>query len=465
MMQHTTQDESHFLATTSRVLFMLAVAVGVALFVSPHSAHAVTAAEKQAEAEAAYANLMAMQESLDRLSAQYGEALSAQEEAEKKHKAAEVRIGEITEEIESVQSSLNEHAREMYRSGSVKFLEIVLGASSFEEFATSLDMANRVNQNEAALVDEHRALKEEAVEQEAILQEQAEVAAKKSEEAAAAEQQAQATVAEMDAVYQSLSAEAAELLEEERKAREAEEAARAAAVLEAARIAAEQEEAARAAQEAAEAEAEEEAEEDEAAEDESDESDESDGENYVDEDGDGYDDETGEEISEEEGEEGESDGESDDESSDENADDEESTDDEGDKESTDEAGDEEATSEEPSDDGGNAAPAYEGGSDTVSRAQACLSAPYVWGGVGPDGYDCSGLVSYCLTGSHTRLGTTVTFMGWPQVADPQPGDIAVNWGHTGVYIGGGQMIHAATYGVGVITGPVQDGMIFVRYPG
>ena len=107
--------------------------------------------------------------------------------------------------------------------------------------------------------------------------------------------------------------------------------------------------------------------------------------------------------------------------------------------------------------------AYGDGGDTVSRAYSCLGAPYVWGGVGPYGYDCSGLVSYCLTGSHTRLGTTYTFMGWQQVSDPQPGDIAVNWGHTGVYISGGQMIHAADYGIGVIIGPVQAGMIIGRW--
>ena len=35
--------------------------------------------------------------------------------------------------------------------------------------------------------------------------------------------------------------------------------------------------------------------------------------------------------------------------------------------------------------------------------------------------------------------------------------------HVGLYIGGGQMIHCATYGVGVIIGPVQSGMVFVRY--
>ena len=101
----------------------------------------------------------------------------------------------------------------------------------------------------------------------------------------------------------------------------------------------------------------------------------------------------------------------------------------------------------------------------VSRAYSCLGAPYVWGGVGPYGYDCSGLVSYCLTGEHTRLGTTYTFMGYPQVSNPQPGDICTSWSHCGIYIGNGQMIHAPQSGDVVKIGPVQSGMIIVRYPG
>ena len=325
-----------------------------------------TAAEKQAEAEQALANLNAMQETLDRLSAEYGEALAAQEEAEGNRDAAEARLKEINEQIDDLQGRLGERAREMYRSGGVSFVEMLLGASSFEEFATSWDMLNKVNENDAKMVQERKDLAVEAEEQAAVYNEQARVAAQKSQEAADAEAQAESTVAEMQATYDNLSAEAARLLEEERKAREAEEAARAAAVLAAAQAAAQSAAAS-----------------------------DSDGDTVT----------SGDDIS------------------------------------------------------------YEGGSDTVSRAQSCLGAPYVWGGVGPKGYDCSGLVSYCLTGSHTRLGTTYTFMKWPRVSNPQPGDIAVNSGHTGIYIGNGQMIHAATYGVGVIVGPVQSGMIFVRYGG
>lgn len=104
------------------------------------------------------------------------------------------------------------------------------------------------------------------------------------------------------------------------------------------------------------------------------------------------------------------------------------------------------------------------GNAIVDRARSAMGSDYVWGGVGggDGGYDCSGLVSYALSGSHTRLGTTHTFMGWNQVSDPQPGDVCVSWGHTGIYVGDGQMIHAADYGIGVVQGDVQSDMIIVR---
>ena len=107
------------------------------------------------------------------------------------------------------------------------------------------------------------------------------------------------------------------------------------------------------------------------------------------------------------------------------------------------------------------------GSAIVSRAYSKLGCAYSWGGIGPDSFDCSGFVSYCLTGRYCRLGTTGTFMGWTRVSDPQPGDVVVNSYHTGIYIGNGQMIHASDYNTGVIISSVAAGMnnnyIFVRY--
>lgn len=102
------------------------------------------------------------------------------------------------------------------------------------------------------------------------------------------------------------------------------------------------------------------------------------------------------------------------------------------------------------------------GGSIVSRAYSQLGKPYVWGACGPNSFDCSGFVSYCLTGSYSRLGTTLTFMGWTKVRNPQPGDVVTTATHCGIYIGNGQMIHAPHTGDVVKVGPVQSGMIYVR---
>ena len=102
------------------------------------------------------------------------------------------------------------------------------------------------------------------------------------------------------------------------------------------------------------------------------------------------------------------------------------------------------------------------GGSIVSRAYSQLGKPYVWGACGPNSFDWSGFVSYCLTGSYSRLGTTLTFMGWTRVSNPQPGDVVTTATHCGIYIGNGQMIHAPHTGDVVKVGPVQSGMIYVR---
>ena len=67
-----------------------------------------------------------------------------------------------------------------------------------------------------------------------------------------------------------------------------------------------------------------------------------------------------------------------------------------------------------------------GGSDAVSRAESWVGrAEYVWGACSPGEFDDSGFVAYCITGRYARVGTTYTFLTWPQTFNPQPGDICV----------------------------------------
>ncbi|MCQ2751978.1 MAG: BspA family leucine-rich repeat surface protein [Coriobacteriales bacterium] len=103
--------------------------------------------------------------------------------------------------------------------------------------------------------------------------------------------------------------------------------------------------------------------------------------------------------------------------------------------------------------------------EIFSRAQAELGKPYAWGAAGPDAYDAAGLVSYACAGVHAHIGTTYTFLNWPRTYNPVPGDICVSTTLCGIYAGGGQMIHAPGEGLIVCYGPVQGGMIYVKYPG
>lgn len=88
----------------------------------------------------------------------------------------------------------------------------------------------------------------------------------------------------------------------------------------------------------------------------------------------------------------------------------------------------------------------------VAAAYAQLGKPYVWGGQGPDVFDCSGLMNYLYTNvAHMSIGSWTS----PQesagvqipVSEAQPGDLLFfgspgATSHVAMYIGGGQFIHA-----------------------
>src|SRR5699024_1233149 len=86
-------------------------------------------------------------------------------------------------------------------------------------------------------------------------------------------------------------------------------------------------------------------------------------------------------------------------------------------------------------------------------AYSKVGLPYVYGGTGPNGYDCSGLVQAAwrqagvdlprTTYAQANLGTQIHDM-----SALQPGDIMFFSGqsHHGLYAGDGQMVHAPRTG-------------------
>jgi cell wall-associated NlpC family hydrolase len=117
-----------------------------------------------------------------------------------------------------------------------------------------------------------------------------------------------------------------------------------------------------------------------------------------------------------------------------------------------------------------APPAKYGG--VVGIAMQYLGTPYVWGGASPSGFDCSGFAMYV----YAQLGISLPHNAAMQYSsvgvsvsrsDLQPGDLVFfdGLGHMGIYIGGGQFIHAPHTGDVVKISSLSDSWYASTYVG
>ena len=120
----------------------------------------------------------------------------------------------------------------------------------------------------------------------------------------------------------------------------------------------------------------------------------------------------------------------------------------------------------------------------LAYAQAQIGKPYLWGGTGPDAYDCSGLVmmAYRAAGVYIPRTSQLQWTYGPRVAPSavEPGDLVffagsdgtpTSPGHVGIVIGKGKMIEAyatgyairiSTYGTPTSPGGDQTVVGFTR---
>jgi hypothetical protein len=107
-------------------------------------------------------------------------------------------------------------------------------------------------------------------------------------------------------------------------------------------------------------------------------------------------------------------------------------------------------------------PQKSAGEMAVDAALTKLGSDYSYGAVGPDSFDCSGLVQW----SYEQAGIDLPRTSYDQLAagtpvpleDLRPGDMVSYYGgsHSALYAGDGKVIHASTYGIGVTTSPLSS---------
>ena len=123
----------------------------------------------------------------------------------------------------------------------------------------------------------------------------------------------------------------------------------------------------------------------------------------------------------------------------------------------------------------NGVKGYDNGTNAIA-AYACtlIGRPYVWGAVGPKSFDCSGLAMYVYahfgisiphyTGSQFEMGQSV------EKKNLQTGDLVFfntysSISHVGIYIGGGNFVHAPGTGSNVTTSSLGEGYYLSSYAG
>lgn len=113
------------------------------------------------------------------------------------------------------------------------------------------------------------------------------------------------------------------------------------------------------------------------------------------------------------------------------------------------------------------------GATVVETAKKYIGCSYVYGTSGPSSFDCSGFTSYVFKQHGISLNRTAAGQYSNGVAvsrdQLQPGDLVMfgksGINHVGIYIGGGQIVHAANKSRGVTTDTINSGYYNNNYVG
>lgn len=206
------------LTTLRRAFATIVLTIAIAFTAVPAGA---VPSSKLAQARRVKADIDRLDHRVEVASERYSEARSKHARLLNQKRKAKAHLKKVTKRMGVVQGHLSTRARDMYRDGKMGFVDVLLGANTYEDFATTWEILRDLNESDASAVSELKTLRSQAK------KDAAQIAAK---EKAAASQVAvmrrnrnsiQAQLRQRQSKLRGLQAEIAALEAAERRARAA----------------------------------------------------------------------------------------------------------------------------------------------------------------------------------------------------------------------------------------------------
>lgn len=200
-----------------------ALTLVVALAFATTSAYAVPAS-KMEQARAVKAQIDRLDDRVESASERFNEARDKHYKLVKEQRSAKAKLERIKARSAVLQRHLNTRAKSMYRNGKLGFVDVLLGAQSFEEFASAWDVLRNLNESDAASIAKLKRLRAETRRAKNALDAKTKAAEKVAATKRAQYLSVKRGLAEREAKLRGLEAEIAAIEEQERRARAAQAA-------------------------------------------------------------------------------------------------------------------------------------------------------------------------------------------------------------------------------------------------
>ncbi len=201
---------------TKRLL--VAVVAATILLATPQT---FATADKYDEARELKGTIASLSASLNKAADKYHDAQNELDEIASELEQTRDHLAETKRKLRREQRHLNKRMMGIYRNGDIDFVEVVLGAKTFDQFLVRWELLRRVGLADAKLLRRIKRLKRELVLTTRKLYEQKKRQAKVTEKLKKARDEIQAKLDEQQRMYDQVKAEIARMREQARQRRAA----------------------------------------------------------------------------------------------------------------------------------------------------------------------------------------------------------------------------------------------------